>query len=608
MSVIYKNLHQLRKVLVAPEMQGILNVVRNTFCVSHFQNFQSAISYIGATEATLIVDVDCSVTADTTVPDNVSITRCAQAGIHVADGKTLTFVGKFLSPKTACFYWTGTGSIVFSEGSVSKVYPEWFGANDSVDSHDALQKCFDSYDIVDLTDSYLTSSAINLTRQGQLICGESSRYIDGKAKIRTTSNITMFNILADGIKFQSVCLYGNGTGDAAMQIFNANRTDHIQDIDLIFDNCIIGNSYKIGYLNGRGLTIYNSAVVAFLEGIDLDFSGLTEGGNSDQKTNSGFRTISFTNNRVHSGGNAWLFYNTKANADKIWGIQINNNYMDTTTGIWRGTLNLGSICNNVILNNGMTTGALIYVPSPFSINNSNVAFNVICGMDDNGYGTTKEMINIVAANSANGFNFSNNVVKRCSQNVISLITTSSNVNIDNNVFTDCLLAHRAPTQRYIVSLPASVISAFSFTNNKVNFNAATIAAATTGDPLVQNYSTVSYSNYTGNTCDPKFLVPIRQKSVSYAASVAVDASMADYHLIGSLTGNITLATPVNGVQGQSIRIRLVQDATGGRTMTLGANMVLTGSITTTANTVTTLGFDYDGTKWRGSVILTGQAI
>jgi hypothetical protein len=60
-------------------------------------------------------------------------------------------------------------------------------------------------------------------------------------------------------------------------------------------------------------------------------------------------------------------------------------------------------------------------------------------------------------------------------------------------------------------------------------------------------------------------------SVAYAASVALDMSTGFNFAIGTLTGNITLSNPTNPKVGQSGYIRFAQDATGGRTITYGAN-------------------------------------
>jgi hypothetical protein len=61
-------------------------------------------------------------------------------------------------------------------------------------------------------------------------------------------------------------------------------------------------------------------------------------------------------------------------------------------------------------------------------------------------------------------------------------------------------------------------------------------------------------------------------AVAYAASIDLDFSAGFDFAIGTLTGNLTLPnTYTNAKPGQRGRIRLVQDGTGGRTLTVGTN-------------------------------------
>lgn len=68
----------------------------------------------------------------------------------------------------------------------------------------------------------------------------------------------------------------------------------------------------------------------------------------------------------------------------------------------------------------------------------------------------------------------------------------------------------------------------------------------------------------------------RQKApitLTDAATIATDASLADLFRV-TLGGNRTLANPTNPIDGQMLRWEIVQDGTGGRTLTLGAKFVL----------------------------------
>lgn len=96
------------------------------------------------------------------------------------------------------------------------------------------------------------------------------------------------------------------------------------------------------------------------------------------------------------------------------------------------------------------------------------------------------------------------------------------------------------------------------------------------------------------------------QTIAYAATVTPDPWAGQDVLIGSLTGNITIANPSTSPdgsgtpypKGMELCFELAQDATGGRTVTLGTNYKTTGAVSTTASTTTMIRFKYDGLLWR----------
>jgi hypothetical protein len=89
-------------------------------------------------------------------------------------------------------------------------------------------------------------------------------------------------------------------------------------------------------------------------------------------------------------------------------------------------------------------------------------------------------------------------------------------------------------------------------------------------------------------------------SIAYTSTVTVDASLSNVFYIGSLTGNTVLAIN-NPSDGQTINIRFVQDATGGRTVTLPGTVSVVGALVTTANYVDWLTLTYVSSsgRWEG---------
>jgi hypothetical protein len=74
-----------------------------------------------------------------------------------------------------------------------------------------------------------------------------------------------------------------------------------------------------------------------------------------------------------------------------------------------------------------------------------------------------------------------------------------------------------------------------------------------------------------------------EQTVTYGASVALDFNTFINAKI-TLTGNITLAQPTNTTVGQSGCIRLIQDATGSRTVAFHADWKFAGGTDPTAST------------------------
>lgn len=83
-------------------------------------------------------------------------------------------------------------------------------------------------------------------------------------------------------------------------------------------------------------------------------------------------------------------------------------------------------------------------------------------------------------------------------------------------------------------------------------------------PLSQldgRYAALSGASFTG-------AVTAGVASPIYGTTISVNASQADHFRI-QLLGNATIATPANPADGQKITFEIVQDSTGGRTVTWG---------------------------------------
>ncbi len=90
--------------------------------------------------------------------------------------------------------------------------------------------------------------------------------------------------------------------------------------------------------------------------------------------------------------------------------------------------------------------------------------------------------------------------------------------------------------------------------------------------------------------------------VAFSTTPAIDASTSNVFYIGALTANVVSSTINNPADGQTINIRVVQDAVGGRSFALPANVKATGALQTTANSATWLILTYvqSASQWEGA--------
>lgn len=162
-----------------------------------------------------------------------------------------------------------------------------------------------------------------------------------------------------------------------------------------------------------------------------------------------------------------------------------------------------------------------------------------------------------------------------------------NLEIDVHAFDD----QDTKTQRYGVILR----SGGTLTNVHVKGN---LYGNLTAPILVQNTSDTIY------VTDVIGINPNGKKAMgNISGSTSFDSSIANT-FIATLTGNVTAVLPTSAVGGARITMILVQDGTGGRTLTLPANATsgTTLTLSTAASAVDIISFIYDSVagKWRVS--------
>jgi len=94
----------------------------------------------------------------------------------------------------------------------------------------------------------------------------------------------------------------------------------------------------------------------------------------------------------------------------------------------------------------------------------------------------------------------------------------------------------------------------------------------------------------------------KPKAIAFSATPTFDASQSNVFYLGAMTANVTDITIVNPSDGQTIGIRFVMDATGGRLVTLPSAIKAAGFLESGANRATWLNITYvaSASRWEGA--------
>jgi hypothetical protein len=152
-----------------------------------------------------------------------------------------------------------------------------------------------------------------------------------------------------------------------------------------------------------------------------------------------------------------------------------------------------------------------------------------------------------------------------------------------------------------------------FNPNGVIFNAG-FSATSVSAATYQNVNAVTGGTYsagqitlsgTGNVNGAQISTKILPVAITVISNTATtDASLSSLFTL-TLTGNTTLATPINGFSGQRILYQLKQDGTGSKLLTLSSGFrsgPITVTLSTAANTTDYLGVIYNAIDNRWDVL------
>lgn len=102
--------------------------------IEKYASIAAAVTAIGSTATTLVVDTAQTVSASVVIPSTLALKVVKPGLITINTGVTLTINGPFEAGLYQVFNCVGTGAVGFGLGAVKEVYPEWWGVTGTADN------------------------------------------------------------------------------------------------------------------------------------------------------------------------------------------------------------------------------------------------------------------------------------------------------------------------------------------------------------------------------------------------------------------------------------------------------------------------------------------
>ena len=229
----------------------------------------AAVTAAGSSTRTIFVPVGSTVTANLTVPANVTLWVADQGLITVNPDVTLRINGSVTaSPAQQIFFLRGTGAVRFGPGSVPLIYPTWFGAQtngtNATATTDAIKAALASQP------SYTSPFAEMGTVGGVRV-----HLISGVYAINETINVTPKNQIGVQYWFEgegarnTYIVWAGGHNAAMLLVAHTNNAPNMQ-------NAYLGHFTLFNKAtSGSGLTAVRAIGI---DGIQLNNSTVTGAG------------------------------------------------------------------------------------------------------------------------------------------------------------------------------------------------------------------------------------------------------------------------------------------------------------------------------------------
>jgi hypothetical protein len=573
------------------DITGIANFP--VFFTSNYATFADALT--AAAGKTLYVNSAITISSNTSIPKTTAIQMVYNGAFTIATNTTLTISGEFSAGLIQCFTYQGTGTVVFSGGVVSEVYPEWWGAvaDSSTDNATAINNALSA---IGSNTSNFGDQVSNGAYGGRVVLSR------GQYNIASTINVKSYQWL-DGNGRSSI-LYLTNTGAAAITMLPLLNTGTGAAQEWV-------QGARISNITLQGTNIYPTAPTNFA-------------GNYGIYARRPMRcyidnvwVMGFGDNGIYQVGGAYTYwqncyvqYNAGAGIyllDALATLGADNWLTDTRIenctvrvnkgdGIVIENVNTGWVIDSTIEGNGLNgTGAKLAAGSTITADNyfNNIRLQASvqihiqsCYLEHGGgYGTdmTKSQITIVGSGWYN-------YIDNCTfQNFIGTLFysgaggpqyTPEYCYVSNSVFSPSYNPNVYTLSGAAAIVPNSIyfdncmlVRFQDSTGNVDNINLATLGQRKLLNGLLGVTGNIGYS-----------------PTYDYVNTASVTTGTPKPTVIQmTLIGNVVIDAPAGLAEGQECTFIFVQDAVGGHTVTWNAVWKNAWSnVGNTANKVSTI--------------------
>jgi hypothetical protein len=364
---------------------------------------------------------------------------------------------------------------------------KWFGvstSNTPAQNTTKMQAAFDYGStsqgvIFNMQDGgFVIDGHVTLKGIGTVLYSEFGRGRVNNWHIKQDSGSTdtkVLHIAAPAATIKGLTLLGRGATVSGTYCITAEEGyDGVNngDIDLYAADCEIGNAETCVKISGRGFYADHCDFTLLTNVLEIDWPGTSfvEGPNTDQKLVTGFRAYRLSNCRIHAASDGYIVTNNGSNKDKMNQFLMTGCFSDATIRIWNGEMHNAVISGNqfIYLN---TSSAQLFNLSGGS--NSLISDNYFSGMQDDGYGNTREFIGVASLTNCTNMKFLDNEYYRVNKDGFVINSGCSDISIKGGTFREFCLANDTET-RYPIRVAAAIdglkVENLQFVNSSTRTN------------------------------------------------------------------------------------------------------------------------------------------